>query len=198
MHKDMHLHGKSALSIARKAIDLWVKKKERLKPEKYPHDFDRNSGVFVTIHTYPLMGLRGCIGYPEPVMPLIDALIESAIEATKDPRFMPLKKEELGEIVLEVSVLTPPQKIEVSDPSEYPRKIRIGRDGLIARKGYYSGLLLPQVATDHRMNQEEFLEHTCSKAGLSRDEWRDGSVEIYSFQAHIFSEKSPPKARKRK
>lgn len=183
--------GEVAVKIVRQTIDLWVKSRERIKPEGYPKVFDEPRGAFVTIHTYPEKQLRGCIGFPEPRFPLIKALVEAAIASAHDPRFPDLKEDELDKIILEVSVLTKPELIKVNNPKNYPKKIRIGRDGLIVKKGFHSGLLLPQVATEHNLNEEDFLMHTCIKAGLPPDAWLDKGVEIFRFQSLIFSEKKP-------
>ena len=131
--------------------------------KKFQEDFSFNSGVFVTLNN-PL-GLRGCIGYPLPDKKLFNALEEAAISAaTEDPRFPPVKFEELDSITFEVTVLTPPTKIEVNDSQEYLSKIKIGQDGLIVKYGYSSGLLLPQVPVEYGWNEKEFLEYTCEKA----------------------------------
>ena len=183
--------GETAVKTARKAIDLWVREGKRLHPEGLPEFFEQELGVFVTIHTYPERKLRGCIGFVEPNFPLSRGLVEAGIYATQDPRFPRLRKEELDRVVVEVSVLTKPEPIEVRNPEELPERIRIGRDGLIARMGFYNGLLLPQVATEHGMNEEDFLSHVCMKAGLPPDEWRKGRVKIYRFQAEVFSEERP-------
>jgi len=93
--------------------------------------------------------------------------------------------------VFEVTVLTPPVKIDVSDPTEYLKKIKVGRDGLIIRHSFSSGLLLPQVPVEYGWNVEEFLQHTCEKAGLSRDTWKNESVKIEKFEGIIFKEETP-------
>jgi uncharacterized protein (TIGR00296 family) len=186
--------GRIAVDIARKTIELWVKEKNKFEPESYPEEFNENRGVFVTIHTYPEKELRGCIGFPEPRFPLIKSLIEAAISSTHDPRFPDLKEDELNHVIIEVSVLTKPEPIRAKSPKEYPQKIKIGKDGLIVKRGYHSGLLLPQVATEHKLDSEDFIKHTCLKAGLSPDAWLEEGIEIFSFQSLIFSEKKPGKA----
>ena len=117
----------------------------------------------------------------------------SVSSAVDDSRFPTLALEEMDHITIELSILTPPKKIQVSEPEEYLQKIVIGRDGLIAEKGMRRGLLLPQVPVDHDRNWDvkTFLEHTCQKAWLSPDAWKDKSTSIYSFQAILFEEKSP-------
>jgi hypothetical protein len=188
-----HEDGRIAVGIARKTIELWITSKERFRPEKYPKAFDEPGGVFVTIHTYPGKELRGCIGFPEPRFPLIKALVDAAMASTQDPRFPPLQRNELKGILVEVSVLTKPEPVRVRKPEEYPRKIRIGTDGLIVRKGFHSGLLLPQVAAEHNLDEREFLMHTCLKAGLPPLAWMGRGVEIFRFQSAIFSESEPGK-----
>jgi AmmeMemoRadiSam system protein A len=135
--------------------------------------------AFVCIHKGK--DLRGCIGMIEARAPLVDTIKRMAVEAAfGDPRFCALVPEELDEIDLEISVLTPLQLIR--DPSE----VEIGKHGLYIRKGFSSGLLLPQVATEQGWNQMQFLEWTCKKAGLSKNAWRDSDAEIYTFSADVF------------
>jgi uncharacterized protein (TIGR00296 family) len=158
--------------------------------KKFQEDFSFNSGVFVTLNN-PL-GLRGCIGYPLPDKKLFNALEEAAISAaTEDPRFPPVKFEELDTITFEVTVLTPPTKIEVNDSQDYLSKIKIGQDGLIVKYGYNSGLLLPQVPVEYGWNEKEFLEYTCEKAGLPKEYWQKEDVEILKFEGIVFKEKDP-------
>lgn len=183
--------GKIAVSLARKAVENYVAGKGIPKIERLPKVFTENRGAFVTLHTYPERDLRGCIGYPEPIFPLHKALTDCAVYACQDPRFRPVKKSELTKIIVEVSILTKPQIIECKNCKDYPKHVKIGEDGLIIRKGFHSGLLLPQVATEHNFSQEEFLEHTCIKAGLSPDSWMEKDCMICKFQAEIFSEKTP-------
>ena len=150
--------------------------------------FGEKRGVFVTLHKNS--DLRGCIGYPEPVMPLSDAISDSAVSAAvRDPRFPPVRYEELEEIVVEVTVLTPPVKID-ANPQDLPKHVEIGRHGLIVRKGAYQGLLLPQVAEEWGFDAEEFLSQTCVKAGLPPDAWLTGAA-VYSFEGQIFAEIEP-------
>jgi len=138
-----------------------------------------NRGAFVTINKKGQ--LRGCIGYIEgrgPLHKTVEEMAEAA--AFRDPRFSPVKGKELPELELEISVLTPLRKI--TDVNE----IEIGRHGIYIKKGWYSGLLLPQVATEYKMDRQTFLEHTCQKAGLPSNAWKDKNTEIYIFSADIF------------
>jgi len=184
--------GQFALRTAREVIEKWVRDEERTKVGEYPESFGDEHGVFVTIHTYPKKELRGCIGFPRPSMPLVDALVEAAVSATHDPRFPRLRRTELPHIIIEVSILSRPREIDVKNPSEYAKNIVIGKDGLIVSKGHTTGLLLPQVATEWGWTPEEFLMQTCAKAGLPADEWKTGRCKIYRFRSQIFNEGQPP------
>lgn len=136
-------------------------------------------GAFVCIHKGE--ELRGCIGMIEGRGPLLETIRDMAIQAAFfDPRFCALQPEELDEINVELSILTPMERI--TDPA----RIQVGKHGLWLRKGHRSGLLLPQVATEHGWDRETFLQWTCSKAGLPSDAWRDPETEIYIFSADIF------------
>ena len=127
-----------------------------------------------------------------PEKKLSRAIVDGAIAAaTEDPRFPAVTTKELDDITFEVTVLTPPMEIDVSDPIEYLSKIKIGRDGLIIRHSFSSGLLLPQVPVEYGWNAEEFLQHTCEKAGLARDTWKNESVKIEKFEGIIFKEEAP-------
>ena len=138
-------------------------------------------GAFVTLtHNGRL---RGCIGFVIAERPLLETVREAARAAAfHDPRFPPLRASELQEIRLEISVLEPPRP--VSDLGE----IQVGRHGLIVRRGPRSGLLLPQVAEEYGWDRETFLSHTCAKAGLPEDSWREAGTEIDIFGAEVFGE----------
>jgi len=179
------------VKTARKAVTEFLSNGNRMKLESdLEEKFSFNSGVFVTLNNPD--GLRGCIGFPMPEKKVSHAIIEGAIAAaTEDPRFPSVKTNELNDIVFEVTVLTPPVEIDVSDPMEYLEKIKVGRDGLIIRHSFSSGLLLPQVPIEYGWNVEEFLQHACEKAGLSRDTWKNESVKIEKFEGIIFKEETP-------
>lgn len=183
--------GELAVRIARNAVESHVR---RARPKEFtvPPIFKQKSGVFVTLSTYPADKLRGCIGYPEPIMPLIDALRDAAISAaSKDPRFPPVREGELDKISVEVSLLTPPTEIKVRKPLEYKDHVKIGADGLIIQRGFSRGLLLPQVPVEWKWDVEEFLSQCCLKAGLMPDAWLQQGTKIFKFQAEVFSEAEP-------
>ena len=138
-----------------------------------------NRGAFVTIQKKGQ--LRGCIGYIEGRGPLYKTVEEMAEAAAfRDPRFMPVTDRELPDLDIEISVLTPLKRI--IDVNE----IEVGKHGIYIKKGWYSGLLLPQVATEYGWDRQTFLEHTCNKAGLPSSAWKDKNAEIYIFSADIF------------
>jgi len=187
--------GNFLVKLARKTVDEYVTQKRKLAiPEDTPEHLKEKSGVFVTLNstTGNRVSLRGCIGRPYPSQPLIEAVIDSSIDsAVNDPRFPPLTPRELDTIIVDLSVLTPPKKIEYSKPEDLLNLVKVGRDGLIAVQGRWRGLLLPQVPVDWKWNTLEYLEHTCNKAGLPEDAWKDPKTEFMSFQAEIFGEENP-------
>ena len=182
--------GIKAVKFARNIIESHVSNKNPKSFELGP-TFDQNRGAFVTLHTFPNLELRGCIGIPEPVMPLKNALASAAKSATKDPRFNKLDVNEIDKIVIEVTILTRPEIIVVNSPKEYKNQVKIGRDGLIVEQGFFKGLLLPQVPVEQNWDLEEFLSNTCMKAGLLPDAWIDKQTKIYKFEGQIFSEVKP-------
>ncbi len=189
--------GRILIEFARKNIEFFLENNRRIPvPEEIKEKFQDKYGAFVTLNKYNVIGnpLRGCIGYIEPTYPLYDVIhrvsISSAIE---DPRFPSVSLEEMDNIVIELSILTPPKLIKVEGANDYFNKIVIGRDGLIVERGMRRGLLLPQVPLDHDRNWdvETFLSHTCEKAWLPKDAWKDKDTKIFSFQAILFEEKTP-------
>ncbi|MEM2917186.1 MAG: TIGR00296 family protein [Candidatus Bathyarchaeia archaeon] len=194
--------GETLVRLARNAVKEYLENgKKILVPENVSPKLMQPCGVFVTINSVKRgeKELRGCIGYPYPTEPLAKAVIESAISsATQDPRFYPLSLQELKHVVFEVSVLTPPELITVDNPAQYPSKIKVGCDGLIVEKGFYRGLLLPQVPVEWNWDEEEFLCQCCLKAGLPPDSWLLKETKIYKFQAIIFEEETPEGKVKRK
>ncbi len=187
--------GKFIVHLARNAVKTYLETEKTITaPEHTPKKLFEHCGVFVTINSLKNgdKQLRGCIGYPYPTTPLVEAVIDSAINAaTQDPRFYPLSLNELAKVVFEVSVLTPPEAIEVKNPKEYLTKIKVGEDGLIFEKGFSKGLLLPQVPVEWGWCEEEFLCQCCVKAGLPMDSWLTKGARIYKFRAIIFEEETP-------
>lgn len=187
--------GRFLVELARKAVEEYLKTGKHLKvPEVPAEKLLQPCGVFVTINgvEHGEKVLRGCIGYPYPTTPLAEAVIDSAINAaTQDPRFPPLSRQELDHVVFEVSVLTPPEIVEVKNPKEYCASIKVGEDGLIVERGVWKGLLLPQVPVEWKWDEETFLCQCCIKAGLSPDSWLVKGTKIYKFSSIIAEELSP-------
>jgi len=187
--------GEYIVKLARKAAEEYLKNGRIITPSKEASPKLRERcGVFVTISKVKNeeKELRGCIGYPYPTTPLAQAVIESAINsATRDPRFHPMALRELGDVVFEVSILTPPEEVTATDTRKYPSKIHVGQDGLIVECRGYKGLLLPQVPVEWRWDSEEFLCQCCIKAGLPPDSWLLKETKVYKFQAIIFEEETP-------
>lgn len=171
------------LKLARKTIENYLKDGSKDYPDGDNEKFREKRGVFVTLHNHG--ELRGCIGYPLPIKPLIDAVVDNAVSAaTEDYRFRSVSTDELKDIDIEISILTVPQKV-----GSY-KDVKVGRDGIIITKGTMKGLLLPQVPVEQGWNLEEYISYGCMKAGLSSDEWQRGSgVEIETFRGFVFGEK---------
>ena len=170
------------LELARKAIVEAVS--HHNLPSIIPREgiFSERRGVFVTLHVRG--HLQGCIGVTEPSEPLGEAVVRCAVSAAlEDPRFSPLKETQLGEMAIEISLLSPLEPIA-------PENIEIGRHGLLMINHAQRGLLLPQVAIEHRLTREQFLEETCRKAGLRREAWKDPETQIFGFTCEAFSESS--------
>lgn len=170
------------LTIARDTIENYVKSRHipPIDVDDYPN-LQQLAGVFVTLTKNKQ--LRGCIGYIKAIDPLSQAVSKMAIAAaTEDPRFSPVTKDELKDIKIEITVLS--ELIRISDIEQ----IEIGKHGLYMVKGFNSGLLLPQVATEQGWNREEFLTHTCYKAGLPPTAWKEKDTEIFIFTGSIFHE----------
>lgn len=180
--------GAELVRLARRAVEAYLNESKMIDP---PAAGDR-AGVFVTLNYLTRNKeehLRGCIGFPLPEKSLYESVVEAAIAAaTEDPRFPPVDRKELDNIIFEVSVLTPPEEITSKDREG---EIKIGRDGLILRWKYGSGLLLPQVPVELGWDVDEYLLNICAKAGAPADAWLDPSSKLYRFEAIVFKEIEP-------
>ena len=186
--------GAFLVGLARRAIEAALGSGKDVTTADAPIKLKETCGAFVTLNKNEgdSHSLRGCIGFPYPVKPLVEAVADSAVSAAlRDPRFAPVSSGEMGSIVVEVSVLTPPETIVVEEPIQYPGMVEVGRDGLIVSRGSNRGLLLPQVPVDWDWDAEEFLTQTCLKAWLPPDAWLLPGTEVSKFQAIIFSEEEP-------
>ncbi len=167
---------KELLSIAKNSIIEYVKNGKAPEVEPPDRKLRTDGAVFVTIKENG--SLRGCIGHIQAIMPLYRSVIKNAVAACSgDPRFPPMNQEELKNMEVEVSILSP------LTPLKNIKDIQIGKHGLVIRKGMHSGIFLPQVATEFGWDRETFLEHLCAKAGLPKDAWKD--AELYSFTTEI-------------
>ncbi|MRS02836.1 AmmeMemoRadiSam system protein A [bacterium] len=173
---------KTLLEIAKRAIVAKAGNRELPKLTIDLPILKEKRGAFVTLKKRG--HLRGCIGYIKAVKPLGDTVQEMAVAAAfHDPRFPSVKSDEIRDLSFEISVLSPLQKIQNIED------IEVGKHGLFIVRGYNSGLLLPQVATEYGWDRETFLKETCYKAGLPPRIWKDKETEIYIFSADYFSDK---------
>lgn len=198
--------GVTLTQFARQTIETYlIENKQLPMPESTSDVLQEHRGVFVTLKKrrslkHPEWQLRGCIGHLQPgpnshhkPISLIKATHQSSLSsAFEDPRFPPVQLDEMESILVEVSVLTLPEKIVSENRSKLSEHITVGKDGLIVQgKGWHRGLLLPQVAPEQGWNAEEFLQGCCQKAGLPSNCYLDSEVNVLKFQAQIFSETSP-------
>jgi AmmeMemoRadiSam system protein A len=170
------------LKLARFAVEKAAERGslEGIGVDPLPGRLGEPAGAFVTLRRGKQ--LRGCIGHLEAASPLGLAVAWAAqAAALEDPRFERVRPDEVGELTIEISVLTPFEEIA-------PEKVVPGTHGLVIQQGNRRGLLLPQVATEHNLGRERFLEETCTKAGLPRDAWRDPTTHVFAFTAEVFSE----------
>jgi AmmeMemoRadiSam system protein A len=171
---------RAMLALARAAIVSALDAKPLSRTASEPSCFSVSQGVFVTLEVFGK--LRGCIGVIEPREPLRESIIHCAQSAAfHDPRFPSLQREEVSGLKIEISVLSELFPIAL-------QQIQIGKHGLLIATENHHGLLLPQVATEHKLSRQEFLEETCCKAGLPRDAWRAPQTKVYAFTCEIFGE----------
>jgi len=172
---------KLLLQLAREAITSTVVMRKAKAHQVTDPKLVAPQGCFVTIKRQG--ALRGCIGNFTSDKPLYLLVQEMAISAaTRDPRFYPMKEEDLAQFELEISVLSPLSKISA------PEEVMVGKHGLYLEKNFSRGVLLPQVAVEHGWDRETFLNQTALKAGLRKDDWKEGA-DIYVFSAEVFAER---------
>ncbi|MDQ6801829.1 MAG: AmmeMemoRadiSam system protein A [Acidobacteriota bacterium] len=170
------------LTLARTSIESTLEGRDpQLRADDFDEELRRPAGAFVTLRKNG--DLRGCIGSIRAIEPLYRAVASSAVSAAlRDPRFFPVRKDELTQLELEISVMGPIERVvDVTD-------IEVGRDGLIISRGRFAGLLLPQVASEYGWDRETFLDQTCLKAGLQPQAWRLPDTTIEKFAAEVFGE----------
>lgn len=189
--------GIKLINLAKQSIKDFFQNKETklstwLKASELSHhatkEFPEKRGVFVTIKQKD-GDLRGCIGFPQPTQELGKAVIKSARAAAfQDSRFESLKENELDEILIEISVLTPLELIKAKTKQELLNQVKLGKDGLSIQLENFEGLLLPQVPIEQNWTKQDFLNNLCHKAGLLPETWKQLTPKIYKFQAEIFQE----------
>jgi AmmeMemoRadiSam system protein A len=175
---------RALLQLARKAVVEAVT--HGGLPQQIPQDgvFAERRGAFVTLHVQHR--LRGCIGVIEADQSLGDSIVRcAASSALQDPRFSPMRPEDLAELQVEISILSPLAPIPLEE-------VEIGRHGLLVSRGEQRGLLLPQVAVEHHLTREQFFEETCRKAQLAPDVWREPGTQLFGFTCEVFSDGPPP------
>ena len=175
------------LELAEKAITYYLKNGKRLQIEESDTVLNKEMGAFVTLHKDGR--LRGCIGNLIGRGPFYLTVRDMAVEAaTGDPRFKPVTLDEMKDIDIEISALSPMEKIDD------PQKIEMGKHGVMVRSGFTSGVYLPQVATETGWSREEFMNSLCAeKAGIPENSWKTGKCEIYIFTAEVFGGKETGK-----
>lgn len=187
--------GRDLVHAARSSIELCIKNPEFdraivLKNLNKPN-MHQELGTFVTLTHYLTGTLRGCIGFPDPVMPIGEAVVESALDAAfEDPRFVPVSHKELKELLVEVSILSKQIPLH-KDWRRRKNSIVIGKDGLVVEYGMHKGLLLPDVPVEQEWDVEEFLEGVMEKANIPKEYWKQPNVKLYKFETQIFKEKEP-------
>lgn len=187
------IYGEKIVKIARKAVEKYLNESVVINADN-SYGLSQKAGVFVTLNylSNNKEYLRGCVGFPVAEKTLYQSVIEAAIAAaTQDPRFEPINKEDIENIIFEVSVLSPPEKIEVQNRKDYKNHIKIGRDGLILKCKYGSGLLLPQVPMELNWDIDEYLANICYKAGAPPDAWLMPESQLFKFGAIIYKEIKP-------
>jgi len=174
---------RALLRLARNAVIQAVSHGHLLERIPDAGVFAERCGVFVTLHVESR--LRGCIGVIEPKESLGDSIVRCAASAAlQDPRFRPMRSEDLAGLQIEISLLSPPAPLLVEE-------MEIGRHGLLVARGSHRGLLLPQVALEHRLTREQFYEETCRKAQLPRALWREPGTQLLGFTCEVFSDREP-------
>ena len=181
MERELNAHEMQVLlAIARQAVITAVKTGEEDVEPREEKALNQRNGCFVTLKQNGK--LRGCIGNFQAELPLFREVARMAMaSAIRDPRFYPMKKPDLDNFTLEISVLSPLQKISSID------EIQVGTHGIYMERNFHRGVLLPQVATEYGWDRDTFLQQTAMKAGMGKDDWKE-NTDIYIFSAEVFNE----------
>ena len=181
--------GQALVQLARKAIEEYLKTGLEIDLKEVPYESWKKKGAsFVTLEVSPTHQLRGCIGSIIPHQPLYKDVIHNAIAAaTSDPRFLPVRPEELSNIKVKVSILSYPQPLQFSDPYDLLQKLQPFKDGVILKYGNHQATFLPEV-WEQLPDKTQFLSHLCMKAGLPSDCWLTYPIEVFIYHTKTFSE----------
>ena len=184
------MHEDFMLRLVREVIETWVKTKRPIVIGEYPEELNEEKGVFISIYktTGGFKHLRSTVGHAFPSTSLIKALVDYSILSCKDGSFTHIRPEDLDGIQIEVSVASEPELMDVRSPRDYLNKIRVGKDGLVLRKGIMTGDILPEVSKEKNWNVEDYLKHLCLKTGLAPNAWTNLSAKIYKFETETFGE----------
>ncbi|MGC9469519.1 MAG: AmmeMemoRadiSam system protein A [Anaerolineae bacterium] len=180
--------GTFLLRLARRTIEeALAEESTETLPSSPTQRLEEPGATFVTLHTRS-GALRGCIGSLAARRPLVEDVRSNALAAAfEDPRFPPLKRSELSDVVVEISVLTPAKPLEYQDPQELLEKLRPGVDGVVIERGWHRATFLPQV-WEQLPRPEKFLAHLCYKAGLSARAWQEGDLSVSIYEVQKFEE----------
>ena len=183
--------GKFLVKYARDIIENYFRGAETKVPEKKKELLSTSKGIYVIFKGFPNGYLRGSAGYPDAILPLDKAIQELTIKAaTMDRRYHPIKRNELKDVIIEISILSEPEKLDVSS-KDHLDKIKIGRDGLIVEYGGLKSVMLPQFSLEQRWSAKELLSLACSRADIKPDVCSSESTILYRFRADIFTEVEP-------
>ncbi len=185
--------GARLVKAAREAIELKLLS-PRFRPqmvERNLEGFNDEHGVFVAIAHYPTNELRGIVGFTSPEAPLGRSLVEAAVKAAEDPRFVPLSHMEFDHVVVRVSTLSKPELLRNDDYEAIKSEIELGRDGMAIASGYHTGVMLPFMAMKNNWSTDEFLAHLCIEAGLQAHSWKNPKVILSKFRTQTFRETVP-------
>ncbi len=183
---------KTAFCIVKRTIDEYVASGEQYEPklDELPEEFKLKRGVFITLYLKNAKGeenLRGCVGLPRPVFPLGISIAKAAYSSLcSDPRFLPVSKDEIPDLVIELEILSEMEKIEYSSVEELIDLIEVGSDGLMVESPPYSGLLLPVVPLKYNWDAEQFVYALCQKANMPFHLLMEDQTAVYKFQAQVF------------
>ncbi len=186
--------GERLIKAARYSIELFLKSPrfESRIIENHIKQYAEHRGVYILLYHYPTITMRGSSGFSRPVSQLNKLVVEAAIAAaTEDPKHVPVSEPELDECVIELYILSDPERVEKRDNRKITKLIKAGKDGVMIQYGFKSGVILPTIAARNGWKQEEMLDNACIEAGLPKDSWKRKEIELHRFTAKVFRESRP-------